>query len=160
MRARILVAVALTFVGFSGSVTASGGRPVDIPTRIKGADLVVVASAGQISPAWRRNAFGDQLIVSEVVLQVEESLKGTAQPTTLMELEGGTIGGVTMRVSNLPDMRPGERAVLFLNRSTASPVFVPHLRGLGILKLDRDNHVQGSSLRLDDIRSMARGVAR
>jgi len=37
---------------------------------------------------------------------------------------------------------------------------MPHLKGLGILKLETNNQVRGSSLRLDDIRRMAQGAGK
>jgi hypothetical protein len=72
-----------------------------------------------------------------------------------MDLEGGTLGGVTLRVSDLPEVKPGERAVFFLDEAD-NGVATPHLRGQGILKLEKDDVVTGSSLRLEDIRSSAR----
>ena len=35
---------------------------------------------------------------------------------------------------------------------------VPHLKGLGILKLDADNRVRGSSLQLNEIKTMVRAA--
>lgn len=138
-----------------GSVAFTAtGRPIDIPERIHGSDKVVVAAASSVTPTLRQNAYGDQLIVSQVLLQVEETLKGDPQGSVLLALEGGTVGGVTLTVSSLPDLKPGERAVFFLDRS-GNNEHVPHLKGLGILKLDQTNQVQGSGLRLEDIRRMA-----
>jgi len=76
-----------------------------------------------------------------------------------LDLEGGTLGGLTLRVSSLPELKPGERAVFFLDSLTTGS-HVPHGRGLGILKLDGTNHVQGSSLSLEDIRRSARAGGR
>lgn len=134
----------------SGMVFASG-RPIDIPERARGADRIVVATTSMVTPHWRTNAHGDHLIVSELTLQVEETLKGVRETTVPMELEGGTLDGVTLRVSDLPELKPGERGVFFLDRSNGG--HVPHLRGLGILKLDGDV-VRGSALHLQDIRRM------
>jgi hypothetical protein len=157
MTARILSAFRWTLMAWfsMGAVLFAGsGRPIDIPERIHGADRVVVASAASVTPTWRSNVYGDQLIVSQVLLQVEETLKGDPQGSVLLALEGGTLGGVTLTVSSLPDVKPGERAVFFLDRA-GNNEHVPHLKGLGILKLDQTNQVQGSSLQLEDIRRMA-----
>ncbi len=94
------------------------------------------------------------VIVSEILLEVEETLKGSPDRLVWLDLEGGTLGGITLRVSDLPEIKVGERGVFFLDRGSAN--FAPHLRGQGILKLDPQNIVTGSSLRLDDIRRMAR----
>lgn len=136
------------------SVMAASGRPVDIPERIRGAGRVVVAQVTTLRADWRTNSFGDQLIVSRVALHVEETLKGTPAATLALDLEGGTIGDLTLHVSSLPALSTGERAVFFLD-PTSDGANLPHLKGLGILKLDANNVVRGSSLRLDDIRRMA-----
>lgn len=102
------------------------------------------------------NTYGDRLIVSRVLLDVEETLRGSVTGNALwMDLEGGTVDGITLRVSDLPELKAGERAVFFLDQGV-NGVATPHLRGQGILKLGKDNVVSGSSLRLDDIRSLAR----
>ena len=36
----------------------------------------------------------------------------------------------------------------------------PHLKGMGILKLDSNNHIERSDLRLDDIRRVAASAGR
>lgn len=161
MKRRFLLASALALVMASGTsaVSASGGPQVDIPERARGAAKVVVATATTVTPQWRRNSFGDELIVSEVVLQVEETLKGVAANSLWLDLEGGTMGDITLHVSSLPTLKPGERGVFFLDE-TKTGSHVPHLKGLGILKLDANNQVRGSSLRLDDIRRMARGAGK
>ena len=150
---------ALLMSCFATGVLASGDRPVDIPERARGAQRVVVARVTSTTPEWRTNAFGDRLIVTEVSLDVEETLKGTPASLLFLDLEGGTLDGVTLRVSSLPQLNPGERAVFFLD-GTPSVSHVPHLKGQGILKLDANNQVRGSSLRLDDVRRLVRGAAR
>jgi hypothetical protein len=152
----MLVAAAGLVTG--AAVSAAGGVPIDIPQRLQGAQVVVVATARSVTPMWRTTPEGDQVIVSRVLLEVAETLKGMAQTSEMLEVEGGTLGGFTLRVSDLPSLAPGEQAVFFLDRTGTSSEFVPHLRGLGILKLDPDGTVQGSSLRLADIRRMAQAA--
>ena len=95
--------------------------------------------------------------VSRIQLQVEETLKGAGAETLRLDLDGGTIDGLTLRISGLPLLEPGERAVFFLD-GTSSGAFVPHLRGQGILRLDDQNVIRGTSLHLNDIRAKARGM--
>jgi hypothetical protein len=77
-----------------------------------------------------------------------------------VDVEGGTIGSLTLHVSDQLTFAPGERAAFFLKR-TARGKLVPHLRGQGLLKLDRSNRVPGSSLTLEQIRrEVAVGRAR
>jgi hypothetical protein len=132
-----------------------GQQPVPIEERARGAERVVVATVADVSSRYERNEFGDELIVSRATLALEEVLKGTTEPATLV-YEGGTVDGITLHVSSLPALARGERAVFFMTRGKQGELR-PHLRGQGILKLDRTNHVQGSSLTLDDVRRMSRG---
>lgn len=139
------------------SANAADSRQVDVPTRTRGAGKVVVAKAVSVTPAWRTTEHGDRLIVSQVALQVEETFKGTPASTMWLEVEGGTIDGLTLAVSSLTPMKAGDRAVFFLDE-TSSGMHLPHLKGMGIMKLDTNNRIQGSSLSLDEVRRLVRSV--
>jgi hypothetical protein len=134
--------------------------PVPLAERARGADRVVVGRVTSVTPQWQVNEFGDRLIVSTVHVAVTETLKGDATPTVDVDVEGGTIGSLTLHVSDQLTFAAGERATFFLTR-TARGRFVPHLRGQGLLKLDGSNRVPGSSLTLEQIRrAVAAGRAR
>jgi hypothetical protein len=62
-----------------------------------------------------------------------------------------------MRVSDLPTLATGERAVFFLTPGPDGE-FKPHMRGLGILKLDDTDTVRGTSLTVNEIRRAVRGA--
>ena len=136
-------------------VSASSGPQVDIPTRAKGAQQVVLAKVVDVQTSAEVNEFGDHLIVSHALLQVEESMKGGVTAAVQVDVEGGTLDGLTLRVSDMPTIDTGERAVFFLERKPSGSRKL-HRRGLGMLKLDDDDHVSGSSLTLEDIRRMVR----
>jgi hypothetical protein len=124
---------------------------VPLTERARGAERVVVGRVASVTPVWRVTDFGDRLIVSVVRVAVDQTLKGQAEGALDVEVEGGTIGDLTLNVSDLETFVPGERAVFYLRRSVRGAM-VPHLRGQGLLKLDRFNRVAGSSLTLDEIR--------
>ena len=154
------LAIATLIVGAAAGVglAASDRPPATLAERVAGAQRVVVATTENIESRMQKNRFGDELIVSRVRLRVVETLKGVASDAALLDLEGGTLNGVTLRVSDLPDLVPGERAVFFLGAGSKG-IHQPHLRGQGILKLDENDYVRGSSLGLDEIRRVARGRA-
>ncbi len=133
---------------------AAGGPNVDVSERIKGAQRVVVAKAVKVTPEWRTNEHGDKLIVSQVALEVEETFKGAPTNSMSVDLEGGTLDGFTLQVSSQPSLRAGERAVFMLD-ATPSGSHVPHLKGMGVLKLDSNNHNPDTNLGVDDIRRLA-----
>src|SRR5580765_4451553 len=95
------------------SLDAQG--PTPLADRIRGARAVVVAAVSSVDASWKENSFGDKLIVSRVHLHVEETLKGNSQPDVALDVEGGTVDGVSLHVSSLPMMEPGERAVFMLD---------------------------------------------
>jgi hypothetical protein len=152
----ILSALALAL---STSAAASEAPPVPMADRMRGAERIIVATVHEIHARYQTNEFGDQLIVSNVRLQVEESLKGKAETALDIDVLGGTIGDLTLEVSSLPKLTRGERAVFLLSRDRYTGRLVPHLRGQGILKLDARNRVPGTSLDLNAIRQMAASAA-
>lgn len=137
------------------TLSASTGPQIDVATHARGSTRVVVATVTDVDSEFDVNDFGDRLIVSRVSLRIEEALKGPRETAVVMTIEGGTVGELTLSVSDMPVMARGERAVLFLNMS-ASADHIPHGRGSGVLKLDADNRVSGTNLTLDDIRAAVR----
>ena len=103
-------------LGVVTALTAAGAK-TDVTERARGAGKVVVATATSVTPRWRTNEFGDQLIVSLVGLQVEETLKGEPSNFVWLDVEGGTLNGVTLHVSSLQELKPGDRAVFFLDET-------------------------------------------
>jgi hypothetical protein len=135
-------------------VAVAQDAEVPLAERARGAERVVVGRVTAVSPIWRVNEFGDRLIVSVVSVAVDETLRGQRAAAVEVEVEGGTIGELTLHVSDLGSFAPGDRAVFYLNRNTRG-AFIPHLRGQGLLKLDDSDRVRGSGLTLAEIRRSA-----
>jgi hypothetical protein len=154
---RSILAAAAFALAIGVSVNAASGQPATLEQRVKGAQKIVVATARGVNSGWLTTKHGDRVIVTSMELEVEETLKGMAKSVLIMEVPGGTVDGVTLRVSGQPVVTEGERAVFFLDAEEAGS-HKPHLRGQGVLKLDSSNVVRGSSLRLDDIRRAARAA--
>ena len=153
---RLFAIIAVIYLVFCSVPGAAQGRAVPLEERAQGASQIVVATVTSVTPRWAENAFGDRLIISRSSLRVAETLKGVAAPSVSMDIEGGTLDGLTLRVSNLPALEPGSRAVFYLNAMAGGGVYRPHLAGLGILELDDTDFVRGSSLRLDTVRATVR----
>jgi hypothetical protein len=144
------------------STAALAAQRGDVPVteRARGAERVVIGRVSSVTPAWRDNDFGDRLITSIVHVTVDETLKGAAQQTIDVEVEGGTIGTLTLRVSDLERFVPGDRAVFYLKHNRRG-AFIPHLRGQGLQRLDAAGRVSGSSVTLEQVRRDVRaGAAR
>ena len=151
----------LLLLGPFGVDGAFGSNQVPVPLedRARGAERVVVGQVTAVTPEWQVNDYGDRLIVSVVRVNVSETLKGEATPIVDVDVEGGTIGSLTLRVSDQLTFRPGERATFFMRRNRVGR-FLPHLRGQGVIKLDPSNRVPGTSLTLEEIRRAVAGRGR
>jgi len=155
-----LVSVAALAIAVSADSALAGvARQVELSDRLRGAEKAVVARVETVEARFERNRFGDELIISHVRLVVEEGLKGERDRELWIDVEGGTVGDLTLEVSDLPALAVGDRGVFLMER-TPEGAFVPHLRGQGILKLDRDDQVVGTGLALAQIRNVARQVGR
>jgi hypothetical protein len=141
----------------AATVWASVDPPVDISERAKGANKVVTATVSNVQSAFGVNDYGDRLILSQVSFNVDETMKGVHESTVTVTLEGGTVGDLTLEVSDMPAMEKGQRAVLFLTSSRANGT-VPYRRGEGVLKLESDDRVAGTDLTLDDIRAAVKAA--
>lgn len=149
IRGPISAYLLVTVFAFGPAISAQA--PVPLAERARGAERVVVGRVASVTPQWQVNEFGDRLIVSSLRVTVSETLKGEPGAAIDVEVEGGTIGQLTLHVSDQIQFAPGDRATFFLKRN-ARGAFVPHLRGQGLIRLDASNRVPGSSLTLDVIR--------
>jgi hypothetical protein len=154
-----MVSIGVAWLIACTSLLASSTLSVDLSARARGADGVVVASVDRVTATYERNKYGDELIVTHAELVVGEVLKGSSVMSgqhLVVDVEGGTVGDVTLRVSDLPRVSAGERAVFYLHRESNGRL-TPYLRGQGILKLDAQNRILGSTLSLGDVRSTVQG---
>lgn len=119
--------------------SSSSGSLGSWETRLRGAERIVVATVRQVSAAYGVNEYGDKLIFSEITLEVDENLRGDAARTTTFLLEGGTVGDITLTVSDLPKLVPGDHGVFALRRSSVNgDVWLPHNQSLGIILAPAD----------------------
>jgi len=153
-------AVTCTFVllaAVGATVAADTAGSTDLATRLRGASRTVVGSVARLEPRMVRTRRGDQMIVTRTWLRVEESLKGRAEAFIAVDVEGGTIGELSMRVSDIEPLAVGERAVVMME-PTAEGGWRPHRRGLGLLRLASDNRVRELGVSLADVRRLAAEV--
>ena len=118
---------------------------------------MVLATVTDVESAFGENDFGDSLILSHVTFRVDETMKGKHDETLTMTIEGGTVGDLTLEVSDMPRMERGERAVLFVEDSRKGG-YVPHRRGAGVMKVDESDNVADSDLTLQDIRAAVKAA--
>jgi hypothetical protein len=151
----LILAVSLGIATVSASVDA----PDDMGQRAKAAKKVVLATVMDVQSAFGENDAGDDLILSRITVRVDETMKGTHEMTMIVTLEGGTVGDVSLDVSDMPRMEKGGRAVLFLTTS-AKGEWIPYDRGTGLLTIDADDRVTGTGLTIGDIRAAVKAAQR
>lgn len=149
---------ALMMVATFASLSADSGAPPDVAARARGAARIVVARIADVQAHFETNRFGDQLIVSEAVLEVIETWKGQPEAGGTVAVEGGTVGDLTLRVSDMPEIKRGDRAVFFLNGASEGR-HTPNGRGHGILKLDANDRSVETGMSVSDLRQAVRAAA-
>ena len=112
-----LLLLALGPFAAAGRALGADQVPVPIAERARGAERVVAGRVSSVTPEWQTNDYGDRLIVSVVRVNVTETMKGESSPTVDVDVEGGTIGTLTLRVSDQLTFTPGERAMFFVRRT-------------------------------------------
>lgn len=150
-RGAIAVAIA---VSCTAGIRAADTHSTPVSERIQQSETVVVATARHVEATWKPGPSGDQIIVTRVLLEVAETLKGTSEPSRWLEVPGGTLGGVTLRVSDEAVVHEGDRGVFFLDPAQAG-IHAPHGKAEALLRLDGRDMVKGTAIRLDDIRRVA-----
>ena len=150
-------ALAFTF-GLLASVSLFADTVrADLATRLRGASRTVVGGVVRLEPRLVRTPRGDKMIVTRTWLHVEEALKGRADSLLGVDVEGGTIGELSMRVSDIEPLKVGERAIVMME-PTADGAWRLHRRGLGLLRLTPDNRLREHGVSLADVRRLAAEV--
>ena len=126
-----------------GEVVSRVPGPDEIAARGRAAEQVVVATVVGVEPRAVVNEYGDEIIVSDTTVVVEESLRGglsSPASTLRIEVEGGTLGELTLDVSDMPVLEVGDRGVFFVDRSPRGGHRL-HGRAGGLFRLESDQVV-------------------
>ena len=141
----------------AASVSASVDPPLDLVNRTRGATKVILATVVDAEAEFGENEYGDQLILTQVTLEVNDTMKGAHEAGVVVTIEGGTIGDLTLDVSDMPKMTKGQRAVLFLT-NTPSGTYVPYRRGSSVMEVDADDNVTGTGLTVNELRAAVKSA--
>jgi hypothetical protein len=152
---RQLMAVVMAVGVVTPTFAQSEDAASDVARLTRGAGKVVVGRIVDVQPRFETNKFGDQLIVSHALVEVRETLKGAHQPSVRIAVEGGSLGGLSLEVSDMPALAEGDEAVLFLEATTQGDA-APFDRGHGVMKLDEQGRVRGRGIGLDAVREHVR----
>ena len=89
---------------------------IELPELSQKADTIVHGTVRRMESRWS----GDRRrIITDVEIEVTETLKGQAGSTVLLVQPGGRVGDIGQMVHGLPTFTPGEEVVVFLDRHGA-----------------------------------------
>ncbi|RKH20000.1 hypothetical protein D7Y13_30410 [Corallococcus praedator] len=89
----------------------------DLPQMAQASDAVVQGVVRRVQSRWSGD---NRRIVTDVEIEVTESLKGTPAGTVLVTQPGGRVGDIGQVVSGLATFSEGEEVVVFLEKKGAS----------------------------------------
>jgi hypothetical protein len=85
-----------------------------VAAQIPESDTILDATVTAVPPRWETTSYGDRIIVSRLTLAVHKVHKG--QKVETVDVPGGTLDGLTLRVSHLPLLKKGDRAIFRLDK--------------------------------------------
>ncbi len=94
-------------------VSATTLVPLDLETMVAHSDSIVMGRVVTVSASWDTNHAG---IYSVVAVDVDEPLKGVAEPRVVIHQRGGTVGEWHEQILGSPSFLIGESVLLFLER--------------------------------------------
>jgi len=99
---------------FSAGVNITDALMVALSTNklTKGAQLVIRGKVEKKESLWSTNK---EAIVTHVFVNISDVLKGTIEEEqVLVEIDGGEVGDLGLKVSDTPEFKVGEEVILFL----------------------------------------------
>lgn len=110
---RILIMILAAGLALAVAFPAQADRSA---AKSDGATHVVSGKVKQVRSYFATNRWGDELILSDVTVQVSRTLKGDPQDEIVFTVEGGEVADAVLRVSTVPLFQEGEEVVLHLKR--------------------------------------------
>lgn len=132
---RLGIALIFAFASFANATTV---QRLSLEDMTKKANSIVVGTVRDSHTFW-----SGKLILTTYTLDVQESIKGQASRTIELTTVGGTVGDTTLMVAGMALFRPGEDAVVFVERSGPFSIVVGLAQGK--FTVDRGEVANGSS---------------
>ena len=85
--------------------------PLSLQQLSQGAETIVLGTVTSQASAWNT---AQTAIYTDVIINVEEAIKGVAGPEVTFRIAGGEVGYIGMRASTHPTFHIGERVIVFL----------------------------------------------
>src|ERR1700709_185571 len=105
--------VIATFIAALTPLTAAAAnRRQNYDELAASSDKVLLGTVGVKSSHWGE----DSRIYTDVVVSPDVTIKGAEEGAVVVQMLGGTVGDITMSVSDGPELAEGESVVVFLKR--------------------------------------------
>jgi hypothetical protein len=101
------------FIIAAGTAGATVMIREDLDTLTRQSDVIVRGKVTRLASRWTAD---HRRIVTDVDIEVSESLKGAPATVVRVTQPGGEVGDIGQRVSGLAVFSPGEEVVVFLQR--------------------------------------------
>jgi hypothetical protein len=89
-------------------------------TKVNKADLeathILTGTVADVQSFYGANERGDQIILSRVKVKAAKWIKGDPSATVEFLVEGGSVGDIALRVSDIPEFEKGQQMRLLLKR--------------------------------------------
>lgn len=113
MRWRVWSLFVFSYLASGGTGLATTSQRLSLAQLANEADLVI---RGQVQEMKSQESSDRSAITTTVVISVEEQWKGPKRSTLSLKQPGGSVGGITQRVTGLPQFSLGEEVILFLEK--------------------------------------------
>jgi len=118
-KTRILLAL-IFFFSYSELTQATTVERLNLDSLVRKSNRIVIGKVRNSRTHWSANG---KLILTSYIIDIQETLKGTAASTMELTTIGGQIGDLTLHVAGMPVFTKDENAVVFVeNTGTYSTV--------------------------------------
>src|ERR1700704_4578902 len=104
------------------SIRATTVIPPTFDQLVNDAEFIFQGNVTDVRSQWVGEG-GQRQIVSYVTFKVDDALKGSPGATYTSRMLGGTVGEITMALSDAPEFKVGDKDILFVEHNGSQ--FVP-----------------------------------
>lgn len=125
MKRSVWIALTLALAAFIpvGASTFLALSPEELVAQ---SDAVIQGRVLKVNSFWTPSG---RLIVSEAMVQVEETVAGRAPGVVTLRTAGGTVGGLTVKAHGFPSFEVGDRVLLFVTGAQGTAAVTGYLQG-------------------------------
>ena len=113
MKLRIVMSLSLLLM--LSHFTFALEAPVSLQHLADESDRIVRGRVMKLTYSHGSNSYGDELIYTHATVRVAEALKGD-RTDLVVKVEGGTLNGITLTVSDTATFKTGEEVLVFLKK--------------------------------------------